>query len=324
MDLRNPDLLPAGALALVLVAYAVHRVLLARHRRHRVAVANTSSLTALPEYRRALRRHRVRLATLTVSAALVAGASLLGAARPIDTTTDRPTARSRDIMLCLDVSGSMAEFDAALVETFRALVRGFEGERIGLVIFNASAATVFPLTDDYDFIGDELDAAGEALATGIGDEGFFAGTYNGRGTSLIGDGLATCVTSFDRITTERARSLVLATDNHLAGRPLVPLSQAAELAKLRSVRVYGLNPEKSGPDDEAAEMRRVVRETGGQYFTMDDPAAVTEIVASVQRQEAALIEGRARALQADNPTVPIVLAGLGLVGVVGATRRWRS
>jgi hypothetical protein len=202
-------------------------------------------------------------------------------------------------------------------------VRGFEGERIGLVIFNASAATVFPLTDDYDFIGEELDTAGKALAGSIGDEGFFAGTYNGRGTSLIGDGLATCVTSFDRVNTQRARSLVLATDNHLAGRPLVALAQAAELAKVRSVRVYGLNPEKAGPDDEAAELRRVVRDTGGEYFTTDDPAAVSAIVASVQRQEASLIEGRARALQSDSPAVPIALAGLGLVGVVGASRRWR-
>lgn len=323
MDLRQPDLLPAGALLLVLFAYAAYRLLVARSRGRSVPLANTASLTQLPQYRSALRRHRARLAILATSAALLAGASLVGAARPVDTTTDRPTARSRDIMLCLDVSGSMAEFDAALVETFRALVRGFEGERIGLVIFNASAATVFPLTDDYDFIGDELDTAAEALDGGTGDEGFFAGTYNGRGTSLIGDGLATCVTSFDRIETERARSLVLATDNHLAGRPLIPLSQAAELAKLRSVRVYGLNPEKSGPDDEAAQLRRVVRDTGGEYFTADDPSAVGAIVAAVQRQEASIIEGRARALQTDRPTVPIVLAGLGLAGVVGATRRWR-
>lgn len=323
MDLRQPDLLPAGTILLVLLAYAAHRLVVARSRRRSVPVANTASLTQLPAYRRALRRHRARLAILATSAALLAGASLVGAARPVDTTTDRPTARSRDIMLCLDVSGSMAEFDAALVETFRALVRGFEGERIGLVIFNASAATVFPLTDDYDFIGDELDTAAEALDGGIGDEAFFAGTYNGRGTSLIGDGLATCVTSFDRIDTERARSLVLATDNHLAGRPLIPLSQAAELAKVRSVRVYGLNPEKSGPDDEAAQLRRVVRDTGGEYFTADDPSAVAAIVAAVQRQEASIIEGRARALQTDQPAVPIVLAGLGLAGVVGATRRWR-
>jgi uncharacterized protein with von Willebrand factor type A (vWA) domain len=324
VELRHPDLLPLGALVLVALAYAAHRVLVARRRHRSVPLANTSGLTELPAYRRALRHHRIRLAVLTASAALLAGASLVGAARPVDTTTERPTARSRDIMLCLDVSGSMAEFDAALVQTFQALVRGFQGERIGLVIFNASAATVFPLTDDYDFIGEELSAAAIALDGGVGDEGFFAGTYNGRGTSLIGDGLATCVTSFDRVTTQRARSLVLATDNHLAGRPLIPLRQAAELAKVRSVRVYGLNPEKAGPDDEAAELRRLVGDTGGQYFTMDDPAAVREIVASVQRQEASLIEGRARALQSDSPAVPIALAGLGLLGLVGATRRWRS
>lgn len=324
MELRHPGLVPVGVVVIVAIAYAAHRVLLARQRRRRVPVANTDLLTRLAEYRRALRAHRIRLAVLTASAALLAGASLLGAARPVDTTTERPTTRSRDIMLCLDVSGSMAEFDAALVETFQALVREFEGERIGLVIFNASAATVFPLTDDYDFIGEELERSADALDGGVGDEGFFAGTYNGRGTSLIGDGLATCVSSFDRIETQRARSLILATDNHLAGRPLVSLEQAAELAKVRSVRVYGLNPEQAGHDAEAAELRRLVVDTGGRYFPMSDPSAVEQIVASVQRQEATLIEGRVRSFQSDDPAVPIALAGLGLIGVIGATRRWRS
>lgn len=323
MDLRLPELLLPGAIVLLGTAYAAHLLVLRRHRRRRVALANTSVLTGLSEYRRALRVHRARLAVLAGSAVLLAGACLLGAARPVDRSTDHPTARSRDIMLCLDVSGSMAEFDAAVVETFRALVQGFRGERIGLVIFNASAATVFPLTDDYDFIGAELDDATRALTSGTGDDAFFAGTYNGRGTSLIGDGLATCVASFDRVNTQRARSLVLATDNHLAGRPLVELAQAAELARARSVRVYGLNPEKAGPDPEAAELRQVVSTTGGRYFVMDDPAAVSQIVTSVQRQEATIIEGRARALHADSPTLPVVLAGVGLVGVIGATRRWR-
>jgi Ca-activated chloride channel family protein len=324
IDLTWPTVLTVGLVAAAVVAYAVHRWLARRAHRAGTAVANSEALTALPEFRSALSRHRIRMAVLTGSGVLLACAALVGAARPLDTAVDRPQTRSRDIMLCLDVSGSMAAFDAELVATFKKLVEGFQGERIGLVIFNSSAATVFPLTDDYDFINDELDTARMALEGDPDYESFFAGTFNGRGTSLIGDGLATCVASFDRIDLERARSVVFATDNHVAGRPLIDLVSAGELAKAKGVRVYGLNPEQDGTDDEAVEMRTVVTGTSGRYYTMDDPAVVDGIVRAVQEQEATLIESAARALYTDNPTVPIALAGLGLGGVIGASRRWRT
>ncbi len=290
MDLRSPGTLVLATIAAVLGGYLVYRRLSNRSRRSGAAVANSESLTRLPAYQRALRAHRIRLAVLAVSACLLGGAAIVGAARPLDTTIDRPQTRSRDIMLCLDISGSMASFDAELVTTFTTLVKNFEGERIGMVIFNSSAATVFPLTDDYDFINDELDSAGKALKGDPEYDSFFAGTFNGRGTSLIGDGLATCATSFDRIDTQRARSIVFATDNHLAGRPLIDLDEAGELAKTKGVRVYGLNPEEDGADREASELRTVVTGTGGQYFTMDDETAVKAIVDAVQAQEASIID----------------------------------
>ena len=324
VDLRWPAVLTVGLVATVVGAYAVHRWLVGRAGRDGTAVANSEALTELPEFRRALAAHRVRMGVLTGSAGLLACAALVGAARPLDTTVDKPQTRSRDIMLCLDVSGSMAAFDAELVATFKQLVRGFEGERIGLVIFNSSAATVFPLTDDYDFINDELDTATKALEGEPDSESFFAGTFNGRGTSLIGDGLATCVSSFDRVDLARARSVVFATDNHVAGRPIITLVEAGELAKAKGVRVYGLNPEQDGPDDEATEMREVVTGTAGQYYPMSDPAAIKGIVDAVQTQEATIIDSAARALYSDNPTAPILLAGVGLVGVVGASRRWST
>ena len=324
LDLRFPALLSVGLLVAIAATYAVHRHLSHRSAGATSAVANSSALTALPEYRRALRVHRIRMAVLAVSAVLLGGAALIGAARPLDTTIERPETRNRDIMLCLDISGSMAAYDAELVTTFKRLVTSFEGERIGLVIFNSSAATVFPLTDDYDFINEELDVAGRALAGDADLESFFAGTFNGRGTSLIGDGLATCVSSFDRVDTQRPRSVVFATDNHLAGRPIIDLDEAAELAKAKGVRVYGLNPEEDGVDREAAEMRQVVEGTAGRYFAMSDTSAIGGIVEAVQTQEAALIDSAARALYTDNPALPIALAGVGLVGVVGASRRWSS
>lgn len=324
LDLRWPGLLAVGALVAVAVAYAVHRRLARRSARAAAAVANSDTLTALPEFRRALRLHRIRMTVLAVSAVLLGGAALVGAARPLDTTVEKPQTRSRDIMLCLDISGSMAAYDATLVTTFKTLVKSFEGERIGLVIFNSSAATVFPLTDDYDFINDELDDASKALGGDPEFESFFAGTFNGRGTSLIGDGLATCVSSFDKVDLQRARSVVFATDNHVAGRPVIELDEAGELAKAKGVRVYGLNPEESGPDDEAVEMREVVTGTSGRYYPMSDQSAISGIVDSVQAQEATLIDAASRALYTDDPTVPIALAGVGLVGLIGASRRWGS
>jgi Ca-activated chloride channel homolog len=71
-------------------------------------------------------------------------------------------------------------------------------------------------------------------------------------------------------------------------------------------------------------MREVVEGTAGRYFAMRDTSAIAGIVDAVQAQEAALIDSSARALHTDDPTVPIALAGLGLVGVVGASRRWSS
>ena len=59
-------------------------------------------------------------------------------------------------MLCLDVSGSMVEYNRSVLEQFGRLLEDFDGERVGLTIFNASAVTVFPLTTDYRFITDEF------------------------------------------------------------------------------------------------------------------------------------------------------------------------
>jgi hypothetical protein len=118
--------------------------------------------------------------------------------------------------------------------------------------------------------------------------------------------------------------VVFATDNHLAGRPIIEVDEAGELAKAKGVRVYGLNPEEDGADDEAEQMRQIVRSTGGQYYAMADTEAVPAIIEAVQAQEATLIDSAARALYTDEPALPIALAGLALVGVIGASRRWTT
>ncbi len=324
MELKQAWVILPAVVGLVLVASLVWWLMRRRRPTGTVAVANSDLLRRLPEYRRAVRAHQVRTLAIAALAAGIGLVAIVGAARPLQRSVISQERDNRDIVLCLDVSGSMIDVDAQVVSTFRRLVEGFRGERISLVIFNSTAVPVFPLTDDYDFINDELDSAEKALGGDTDYESFFAGTFNGRGTSLIGDGLATCASSFDRIDTQRARSIVFATDNHLAGRPLIELDEAGQLATSKGVRVYGLNPEEDGADGEASAMRTVVTATGGKYFSLSDERAVPTIVDAVQAQEASIIESAARALYTDAPTAPIALAGLGLIGVIGASRRWSS
>lgn len=55
----------------------------------------------------------------------------------------RSRVKNRDDVLCLDVSRSMYEYDVEIIKTYRTLARKFDGERLGLVLFDRSPAVVF-------------------------------------------------------------------------------------------------------------------------------------------------------------------------------------
>ena len=73
----------------------------------------------------------------------------------------------------------MSSADAAVVEVFARLAEGFDGERLGLTVSDSSAVQVFPLTDDYDFVQEQLQVAKEAFDGAAGSAGFLDGTWNG-------------------------------------------------------------------------------------------------------------------------------------------------
>lgn len=280
-------------------------------------VAHADRLTALPEYQAALRRHRRWLALAGAACAVLLASTAVAAARPLDVSTIRPEQHNRDIMLCLDTSGSMSSADAAVVDVFAGLARKFDGERIGLTIFDSTAIQVFPLTDDYDYAQEQLQVAKDAFDGKPGSSGFFDGTWSGRGSSLIGDGLASCINSFPGSagtgsnTPQRSRSVVLATDNFLSGEPIMTLGQAARLAQDRSVHVYALNPGDldygDGPDQPGAQLRAAAETTGGSYYALDNPDAVAGIVAAVERSETAAIQGAPRAVFSEVPGLPLAV-----------------
>ncbi len=313
-----PWALAAAAVIMVAVVLVLRR---RRGSRPSVLLANTERLTHLPEYEHALWLHRLRTAGFAAVTAVVVFAAVLAAARPVTRTIVNPETSNRDIVLCLDVSGSMLKADREVLSAFRRMAEGFRGERIALVIFNSTAVPVFPLTDDYEFVEEQLREADQALRRYRWH--FFAGTFNGLGSSLIGDGLATCLRSFDQPDQDRARSVILATDNHPEGTPIFTLEEGGELATQLGVQVYGLNPELEQIVAEVRGMRAVCEGTGGLYYALDSSTAVRDIVAAVNAREASRSVGAPTALVHDAPRSLIGWLGVGVLAVLATVRRWR-
>lgn len=308
-----------------------------REKARRRPVANADRLTALPEYRTALRRHRRWLAVAAVAGGTLVVSAAAAAARPVELTTVRPEQRNRDIVLCLDASGSMSSADSAVVGVFAELAQEFDGERIGLTIFDSTAIQVFPLTDDYEYVQEQLELARGAFDGEPGSSGFLDGTWSGRGSSLIGDGLASCVQGFNDADNQpdqpgqggpqRSRSVVLATDNFLSGDPIFTLEQAAALAQEKDVRVYALNPGDfdygTDPGQPGAQLRAAAETTGGAYYSLASPDAVAGIVSAVQQTEAAAMQGAPRAVVWDRPDLPLAVALVSGLVLAGASWRLR-
>lgn len=280
--------------------------------------AHTERLRRLPRFR-ALVRRRTALGAALVLAALVAcsGAVLL-AGRWSERRTTEPSEANRDIMLCLDASGSMAPIDADVVAQFREIVAGLEGERIGLTIWNGVAITVFPLTDDYAFAQEQLGIAQTAFADaavlGPTYEDFVAGTVvEPDVASQLADGLVSCVQRFDRSDEERSRAVVLASDNQPYGRGVYTFAEATDYAVERDVVVHGVAApfivERAYAD---AEFRQQVERTGGTYSTVGADGGAEEIVAAIDALEASRIEQPPVVQILDQPRAGIVVTGVGV------------
>jgi hypothetical protein len=323
----------AGVVAAVLAVLVVLRRRAGRGDRDIVPAAHTERLMALPEYRSAYRRAVLKLGGIAVLVLVALGALSVVAARPITTDIADTDRVNRDIVLCLDVSGSMIAADAQIVGRFLELVEQFHGERIALVVWDSSAAQVFPLNDDYDYVEEKLASVQDEVSSDIGDVGdafggdpdgdppLSAGTDLGDGSSLIGDGLASCVLRFDNADLERSRTIILATDNALAGTPIVTLAEATSFARERDIRVYGIAPSGMyGPEED--DLRTQVRRTGGELYGVGDTAAGENIVDQVLEDQATTLEGVPELVIIDHPGWPFRIALFALWGIVFLA--WRA
>ena len=252
--------------------------------------------------------HLWRLLGRIAVAALVAALAICTVliARPAHVDRDAERSSSRDIVLCLDVSGSALPYDRAVIETYLELVSHFQGERIALSIFNSTSRTVFPLTDDYNLVSSQLTKAADALRgvesqddiDKMSDKDYqkiadwLEGTQNRKNsTSLIGDGLVSCA------------SIVLATDNVASGTPTYSLVQALDMAEASHISVDGLfsGPRQSEGDATTTEMKRQIESRGGTFLTQSGSSDINELVRQIDSRRTSESRRSSQAALIDAP-----------------------
>jgi Ca-activated chloride channel family protein len=202
-----------------------------------------------------------------------------------------------DIMLCMDVSGSMLaeDFSPNRLEAMKQVAVNFVNERktdrIGLVIFSGEPFTQCPLTTDHAALISQI----YAVRSGILQDG-----------TAIGSGLAISV---ERLKKSKSKSkvVILLTDGENNGG-LIPPATAKEIAKSFNVKVYTIGmgtegyalmpqqttagvvrtQEKVNIDEKL--LKEIARETGGNYFRARDNESLTNIYSEIDKLEKTKIE----------------------------------
>jgi Ca-activated chloride channel family protein len=210
----------------------------------------------------------------------------------------QPPHQGRELMLALDLSGSMSEPDMQLggravdrLTAAKAVLSDFldrrQGDRVGLLVFGRRAYVLTPLTQDLVSVRSQLADSVVGLA---GQE------------TAIGDAIGLAVKRLSAGPAARAGDehvLILLTDGVNTAGLLEPL-KAAELARDAGVRVhtiafggdgsmslfgFQLPMPGRGDDVDEATLRKVAETTGGRFFRGRDTAELAGIYAEIDRLE---------------------------------------
>ncbi len=365
---HNPGALIIGgilAAAVCLIAFILRRK---PDVSRSLRAANTGRLKEHPLYKRKMLEARIFriLSVAGIIIALVAAVFLTS--RPYRSERVQDTVSRRDIFLCVDISSSNYSGVKELVQEFREIVTGLDGDRIGISLFNTSSAQFVPMTDDYEFALTRIDiledylAAQEEFMTDYAlkydsvyeipdserpryeelnrilasiDSGITTG-YELKGTSAIGEGLASCLFSFPELTEEeRTRIIIFVTDNRpeLLDDPLVTLMDAAEMCAFDKVKVLGICPvsganagsPSQGEDGtglgggDVDEMRDAAELTGGKFYEPGTELTAQRILEDIKAIENQETKTTTATVESDAPQFWFYILAAGFAVIAATT-----
>lgn len=202
-----------------------------------------------------------------------------------------------DIVLCIDVSGSMTaqDFVPNRMEAAKKVAEDFvdhrTSDRIAIVIFSGESFTQCPLTTDHFVLKSQI----AQIRNGLLEDG-----------TAIGSGLATSV---DRLRSSNAKSkvVILLTDGINNGGLIDP-GTAKEIAKTFKVKVYTIGVgtegiattpvntplgtvmqnEKVSIDEKL--LKNIAAETGGRYFRATDNKSLANIYNEIDALEKSKVQ----------------------------------
>jgi Ca-activated chloride channel family protein len=312
-----------GLLALVpLAAWLVRRA----ERRRGAAVERfgdpslLARMSPLPDPRRRLFRHALRLAAL--------GLAIVALARP--QFGERPatlTRTGRDVLVLLDLSRSMNVADVPPTRLAAAKRAAWEvtaaspGDRVGLVVYGGSAFLQLPLTTDHsslrlfldaassDDLGDpatDLSAALDAAAKTFereGERGYQAVLVLSDGESVQGD----LGPPLERLRKEMVPVFSVGVGTVEGGPVPGDTAETGEPYHRDNIGRVVISQLQEG------ELLRVAEETGGAYERWSAENGVPTVAAELARLATRPLTGRVATKRADRFQWPLALAALFLL-----------
>jgi Ca-activated chloride channel family protein len=199
------------------------------------------------------------------------------------------TKAARDLILAIDISGSMDERDfqsstgepvqrlAAVKQIIGEFVEARDGDRVALIVFGSRAFVQAPFTEDLRTVRDLLEQ------TEVG----MAGPH-----TAIGDAIGLAIRTFEASEIDQ-RLLVLLSDGADTGSRMSPIN-AAEIASQNGVEIHTIGvgrPDGTGElrvDTEA--LTDIARRGGGQFFFANDTEGLAAVYARVDELTPRLVE----------------------------------
>ncbi len=209
--------------------------------------------------------------------------------------------KGMDILLTLDISGSMAAIDfkpknrlEVAKEVIAAFIEKRRDDRLGLVIFAATSYTKCPLTVDYDILKFYL----QETELGELEDG-----------TAIGMALASSVNRIQH-SPAKTRIIILLTDG-VNNRGEIDPRDAAKMARDFHIKVYtiGVGTRGEAPypvldsfgrqqyvmvnvEIDEPLLQEIAKTTGGLYFRATDPDSLRNIFSEIDRWEKSSIKSK--------------------------------